>query len=220
MGQGIGGRGLLGIQIRSRGLLPVFLSFIVAGMYAQESAGPVARPKTADAVPSPTSKTTSPELVPVGDPLPRSFRGFRLGMALDELKAALAADEAFAFRGDRDVSLLSVRDQTLIETTGFSFVRRAFFQLKGGSLFLMAFDLDAGMVDHYSVFSELVANYGEPASLDPRESVWLSGNTRVSLERPLTVKYMDRIVLEELASASRVKESRDAVLRKEFLDGF
>lgn len=152
--------------------------------------------------------------------LPREFRGLRLGMSLDELKQALAADELFHFRGDRDVSLLPNRDQTVIETTGFSFIRRAFFQLVDGRLFIMAFTMDQERVDHYSVFSTFSAKHGDPDTLDPRGAVWVSDATRVSIERPLTVKYIDRAVFDELVKESRVVEGREAVLRAEFLNEF
>jgi hypothetical protein len=153
-------------------------------------------------------------------PVPSSYRGFSLGMGLEELKAALTEDKLFAFRGDRDVSLLPRSEQVLVETTGLSFVRRAFFQLRNGKVFMMAFSLDPETVDHYSVFTRLTSEYGEPATLDPREAVWLSPTVRLSVERPLTVKYIDMVVFEELAKASSVKSSTEFELRQEFLNGF
>jgi len=141
-------------------------------------------------------------------------------MELQALKDALASDDLFRFRGDRDVSLLPQGEQILIETTGLSYIRRAFFQIVGGKLFNMAFTLDTGLVDHYSVFTEFTAKYGEPDDLNPREAVWSSGSTRVSIERPLTVKYLDMAVFGELQNQSQVKASKEALLRKEFLDGF
>jgi hypothetical protein len=152
--------------------------------------------------------------------LPRSFRRIFLGMGLDELKEALSGDSYFYFRGDRDVSLLPHRNETLIDTTGFSFIRRAYFQLKDGAVFTMAFSLDPRMVDHYSVFTSFVKKYGEPESLDPRQAVWTSAQTRVSIERPLTVKYIDLGVFNELVNESEVRESSEVYLRQEFLDSF
>lgn len=153
-------------------------------------------------------------------PAPSSFRAFSLGMGLEELKKALAEDELFTFRGDRDVSLLPKSEQVLIETTGLSFIRRAFFQLRDGKVFMMAFSLDPEKVDHYSVFSSLVAEYGEPVTLDPKEAVWTSEAVRLSIERPLTVKYIDKVVFDELARNASVKKSKEFVLREEFLNGF
>jgi hypothetical protein len=163
-----------------------------------------------------------PRPVPVEDPspLPRAFRQLRLGMSLDELKEALAADGLFAFRGDRDVSFLPVKEENLVETTGLSFIRRAFFQLRDGGVFIMAFSLDPAMVDHYSVFTALREKYGDPGSLDPRQAVWENGETRVSIERPLTVKYIDMEVFGRIVDESKAEESSRVFLRQGFLDEF
>jgi hypothetical protein len=154
--------------------------------------------------------------------LPGSFRELSLGMGLEDLKAALQRDELFYFRGDRDVSFLpsAGREQSLIETTGFSFIRRAFFQLREERLFIMAFSLDPSLVDHYSVYTSLVNKYGEPDSLDPRQAVWESETIRLSIERPLTVKYIDLGVFNEIIAESRTGTTRELFQREEFLNGF
>lgn len=171
------------------------------------------------------SGTTTPAgasraTTPAGAALPKTYRAFSLGMSLEDLKKALLADDLFAFRGDRDVSLLPMSEQTLVETTGLSFIKRAFFQLKDGKVFIMAFTLNTDKIDHYSVFTTLVQKYGEPKELNPREAVWLSDTVRLSVERPLTVKYIDLEVFNGIVEASAVKESKEAVLRKEFLNDF
>jgi hypothetical protein len=153
-------------------------------------------------------------------PLPRTFRQLSLGMSLDELKEALAADGLFAFRGDRDVSFLPVKEENLVETTGLSFIRRAFFQLRDGKVFIMAFSLDPNMVDHYSVFTTLREKYGDPGSLNPQQAVWESGGIRVSIERPLTVKYIDTEVFDRIVGESNAEESSRVFLRQRFLDEF
>jgi hypothetical protein len=152
--------------------------------------------------------------------LPRSFRNISLGMGLEELKEALGRDELFRFRGDRDVSFLPSREQSLIETTGLSFIRRAFFQLREGELYIMAFSLDPALIDHYSVYTSFVKKYGEPLFIDPKQAVWETDATRVSIERPLTVKYIDRRIFNAIIAESGTAESRELFLREEFLDGF
>jgi hypothetical protein len=162
------------------------------------------------------------------DPLPRSFRGIFLGMGLEDLKEAIRRDGVYNFREDRDVSFLpSDRDQTLVETQGFSFIRRAFFQLRYGEVFIMSFSLDTSLVDHYSVFTAFVNRYGEPSDLNPREAVWETGETRVSIERPLTVKYIDKYNFdmftrspEEILVGPSADGARELLNRNEFLEGF
>jgi hypothetical protein len=160
--------------------------------------------------------------------LPRLFRNIRLGMSLDDLKTVLQRDGLFNFRGDRDVSFLpssargrgSAGEQNLVETTGSSFIRRAFFQLRQGELFIMAFALDTALVDHYSVFTNFVEKYGAPASLDPKQAVWETETTRIAIERPLTVKYIDMRIFNGIIGESSLVESGEVRRRQEFLDDF
>jgi len=153
-------------------------------------------------------------------PLPRQFRELCLGMGLDNLKEALQKDKLFNFRGDRDVSFLPAREESLVETTGSSFVRRAFFQLRDGTLFIMSFTLDTGLMDHYSMFTNLVEKYGQPSFLDTREALWESDDTLITLERPLTIKYIDKKVFTDIISESALIQSRRVKERQEFLDEF
>jgi hypothetical protein len=155
-----------------------------------------------------------------GGPLPRSYRETSLGMSLEDLKAGLARDAIINFRGDRDVSLLPSREQTLVEITGFSFIRRAFFQLRDGKVFIMAYALNTRLVDYYSVFTTFTEKYGEPFYLDPKQAVWENGETRVSLERPLTVKYIDKTIFNDIINESSLVESAEIRRRQEFLDDF
>jgi hypothetical protein len=159
---------------------------------------------------------------------PRSFRGIFLGMGLTELKDAIRRDGIFYFREDRDVSFLpSDQEQTLVETQGLSFIRRAFFQLRYGAVFIMSFTLDLAQVDHYSVFSSFLSRYGEPTSLNPQEAVWETAETRVSIERPLTIKYIDKQNFEmfkrspdEILVGPSADGARELLNRNEFLEGF
>jgi hypothetical protein len=159
---------------------------------------------------------------------PRTFRGIFLGMGLEALKEAIRSDGIFSFREDRDVSFLpSDREQTLVETQGLSYIRRAFFQLRYGEVFIMSFALDTSLVDHYSVFTSFVNRYGEPISLNPQEAVWETDTTRVSIERPLTVKYIDKYNFEmfkqspeEILVSPSAGGAREMLNRNEFLEGF
>lgn len=152
--------------------------------------------------------------------VPRSFRNIELGMGMDEVKALLAADGVFAYRGDPDVSLLPRPNESLIEVSGLSFVRRAFFQFYEGKLFVMIFALNEKEMDHYSVYTSLSIKYGKPDSLSPSESVWADDATRLSVERPLAVKYIDLAVFNALKTAGTAQQSYEELLRTEFLGGF
>jgi len=181
-----------------------------AGIYAQESRS--STPQTGNSDESASEDEQKP--------LPRQFREISLGMGLDDLKEALKKDKLFNFRGDRDVSFLPAREESLVETTGSSFVKRAFFQLRDGNLFIMSYTLDTVLMDHYSMFTNLVDKYGQPSFLDPKEALWETEETLIVLERPLTIKYIDRKAFDDIISESTLIQSRRVKERKEFLDEF
>jgi hypothetical protein len=168
-------------------------------------------------IPEPERRSLAPENP---EAPPRQFRDLYLGMTLNSLKTALTGDELFSFRGDRDVSFLPIREETLVETTGLSYVKRAYFQLSEGAVYIMSFSLETRFMDHYSVFTSFVRKYGEPVDLSPGEAVWESDDTRVTIERPLTVKYIDMTVLNRLIEESKTNERLELLRREEFLADF
>jgi len=195
--------------MKSGAFLSLFILLLLTPIFAQET--------MEFTIPEPERRSLAPENP---EEVPRQFRGIALGMALDELKTALVADTLFSFRGDRDVSFLPVREETMVETTGLSYIRRAFFQLTQGAVYIMSFSLDTRQMDHYSVFTSFVKKYGEPVELSPGEAVWESETTRVSIERPLTVKYIDKTVFDRLLEESKARDSQDVLRRESFLADF
>jgi len=169
---------------------------------------------------TPSSAMAAPATTAPSDVVPRAFRGIELGMAMDEVKALLTADGIFNYRGEPDVSLLPRPNESLIEVSGLSYIKRAFFQFYEGKLFVMIFALNEKEMDHYSVFTSLSAKYGKPDSLSPSESVWSDASTRMSVERPLAVKYIDLAVFDALKAAGAAQQSYEEILRTEFLGGF
>ena len=73
---------------------------------------------------------------------PLGFAEIEMGMELDRVKELLTRDSQFKFRGDPDVSLLASPNESLIETEGFSFIDRAYFQFHEGKLYTIILALD------------------------------------------------------------------------------
>jgi hypothetical protein len=152
--------------------------------------------------------------------LPNGFRGITLGMGLDEAKAALKADPLFRYRGDPDVSFLPQTSQYLIECEGNAYLKRAYFQFSDGRLFIIILVLDHQRLDHFSLWSALEKKYGQPTGLSPDESVWLSDPVRFSLERPLTVKYIDNTTFSAILSTGGAEKDLDQLSREKFIEQF
>jgi hypothetical protein len=155
-----------------------------------------------------------------GQPLPRAFRGITLGMELEQVKQALSVDPLFRYRGEPDVSFLPQSAQVLIECPGTAWIRRAYFQFVDSRLFIMILVLDTQKIDHYGMFTALSGKYGPPSSLSPQESVWAADDVRFSVERPLTVKYIDAAVFSRIVSQGAAAEDLEKLSREQFIEQF
>ncbi len=151
---------------------------------------------------------------------PVGFAEIEMGMELDRVKELLTRDSQFKFRGDPDVSLLASPNESLIETEGFSFIDRAYFQFHEGKLYTIILALDPERIDHYTMYTTLVGRYGEPTSLDPSEVVWEFDTIRMALERPLSVKYVDTVTFNDILRENAKLESLNALNRDQFLGQF
>ena len=154
----------------------------------------------------------------------KGFGGVELGMSVDEVKKALKANTEFGYSGDRDVSLLPGENRILIETDAlqghrYSFLERCWFQFYNDKLYIITINVNRERMDHYSIFDTLCKKYGNPVSVSPEKSVWKKGNITMSLERPLTLKYLDNETFEELQKKSLVSPSATEYNREEFLKG-
>jgi hypothetical protein len=167
-----------------------------------------------------TADETGDETVTEVQELPRGFRNLSLGMQLDEVKQELIRDTYFLFRGDPDVSMLARPNSTLIECRGFIYIDRAFFQFDEEKLYTIILKLNPNELDFYSVFTQLTEKYGESDYLDPEQVVWKNDSVQLSLERPLSVKYIDLEIFESIRESARVEESVKAASRKDFLEMF
>jgi hypothetical protein len=156
--------------------------------------------------------------------IPNGYGGIALGMTLDEVKSGLLKNSEFGYHGDRDVSLLPGENRILIETDAAaghvdSFLDRCYFQFYNNRLYIIIITVNTERIDHYSVFDTLCRKYGNPSSLSPEKSVWKDSSVTMSLERPLSLKYVDNKVFDELNSKSLVPESGTEITRDMFLEG-
>ena len=157
--------------------------------------------------------------------LPRGFKNIFLGMTLQETKEELLRNPDFGYHGDRDVSLVPGSNQILIETdtsSNFSpsFLTQSWFQFYEDKLYIMTINFNRNKIDYYSIFTTLSKKYGEPTSLDPQKSVWQDKEVTIILEKPLSIKYIDKITYDELSNYSNIAKSAEENVRQMFLDEF
>jgi len=153
-------------------------------------------------------------------PIPRSYHGISLGMSPDEVKTLLLQDPWFNYRGDADVSLLERPRASLIDAGGSLFIKRGLFQFENDALSVILLELNPQTIDWFTVYTTLEGRYGNPADLNPQKAWWEDGKTRLALERPLTVKYLDLSVFEAAIAEDSDRAAWRAKAREEFLDEF
>jgi hypothetical protein len=217
------------LRFSARAAAPIFVLVLCAGLSAPaqttmppaQSPAPAGVQPAAPAAPSPTNAATAQASQPEAKKpaLPDEFRGIKLGMAIEEVQKVLQQDSLFEYRGPEDVSLLPQRNQSLVEASGASFVKRAFFQFYEGKLWVIVVFLNPDKMDHYSIYSTLAAKYGEPTLLNPKEARWEDKNVRMALERPLTLRYMDMAVFARLSEGSDAQAGAVELERRDFLGG-
>jgi hypothetical protein len=152
--------------------------------------------------------------------LSREFYGLNLQDGLDAVKDGLKAHPYFLYRGDPDVSFLPQTTRTVIDCEGRYYVRRGLFQFSGERLYIITLYFNPERLDYFSLFTALTKKYGRPVSLDPSAAVWQDGRTRLSLEKPLTVKFIDQEAFDKLKAEGKTQKSIEEQSRRKFLDSF
>jgi len=150
----------------------------------------------------------------------RTYRNFSLGMKSNEVKDNLRQDDWFSYQGDPDLSLFQRPRASVIDTEGSLFISRGLFQFEEDSLIAIVLELNPKTLDWYTVYSTLEGKYGAPSELSPTRIAWEDTRTRLTMEKPLTVKYLDREAFDAALDEVANRRAWLAHARGEFLDGF
>lgn len=162
-----------------------------------------------------------PESSEPGTPaLARDYRGIALGMSPEEVKQRLSEDSWFNYRGEADVSLLERPRASLIDAGGSLFIHRGLFQFEDNRLCAIVLELNPLTVDWFTVYTTLEERYGTPRDMNPSRSWWEDGETRLALERPLTVKYLDLSVYQAFTEDKEHRKAWREKARQDFLSEF
>lgn len=157
--------------------------------------------------------------------LPRGYQNIKLGMDFDQAKEELLKNSDFGYHGDRDVSLIPGNNQKLIETDadkglGLNFLSQCWFQFYNDELYIITININPEKMDYYSLFTTLCSKYGNPTKLDPIKSTWENDEIIMILEKPLSIKYIQKSTYNDLLNYSNVEKSAVEITRQMFLDEF
>ena len=152
--------------------------------------------------------------------LPSGFMNITLGMDIDSVKKELETNSWFDYRGDPDVSMLMNGKQQLIECRGYSFISKGYFQFYNDRLFIITLVFDLERLDFYTMHSILESKYGKASRIDPNGAYWVSSAVNFHLEKPLSLKYMDKKTLAEISEGRKEIEDKGKRIKEEFLNLF
>lgn len=157
------------------------------------------------------------------EPVPDGYSNIKLGMSLDTAKIELQKNSDFGYHGDRDVSLVPGSNRILIETDatkglGSNFLNKCWFQFSDETLYIITINVNPEKMDYYSIFTTLTEKYGEPTSLNSTSATWKDDSYTMSLEKPLTLKYIDNKKFDSLQNYNKVPLSGTETTRQMFLD--
>lgn len=155
--------------------------------------------------------------------LPRGYKNVELGMSLQDTKDNLVKTSEFGYHGDKDVSLIPGTNKVLIETDAqkghaYGFLTRCFFQFFEDQLFIITININTEKMDYYSVFTTLSQKYGNPTSLNPQSATWKNDDVTMTLEKPLSLKYIDNNLFEQTQNSVNIQNSPTEITREMFLD--
>lgn len=152
--------------------------------------------------------------------IPSGFNDFYFGDSLDLVKDKLKRDSYFAYRGDPDVSMMLAPDRSIIDTAGSGFIKRAYFLFLKEKLYQITLVMNRELIDFYTFQTRFTSKYGNPESLDPTGMIWEDDQYRISLEYPLSIKYIDLAVFNSLLTESKNNRSNEQILRNNFIESF
>ena len=148
------------------------------------------------------------------------FDTFRLGMSLHDLKSALKNNSFFVYSGEPDVTMLARPNTNLIDVPGITYFSRGVFQVVDDKLYSITLELNPDQLDYFAMYTTLTKKYGEPTALDPSSARWESATVRLSLEKPVTVKYIDMAAFLKLQKDGRAGQALQVLARDKFLEKF
>lgn len=157
--------------------------------------------------------------------LPTGYGGVTLGMSLDSAKDALKKNSDFGYRGEKDVRLTPGDEKTLIEcnpqkTMANPFLERCYFQFNDDTLYIITIKINRERMDYFSMFDTLTKKYGNPNSLNPDSATWADDTVTMTLEKPLSIKYIDNNTFNDLEDKAQTQKNGTEKSRDLFLKDF
>lgn len=152
------------------------------------------------------------------EPLQNGYKSYILGMGQDEIEEELSNSSEFNIIREEILSVRMEPDTDIISTEGYGFVTRAYFHFNNEKLFQIYLIIDEQKVGYYPILKTYINKYGNPSSFSPDRAVWENNEVMVILEKPCTLKYVDKKVWDSLLSKDHTTDTVFDKIRRDFID--
>ena len=153
-------------------------------------------------------------------PISRGFDNLQLGMDFLSAQEALTQNSNVQYRGAPDVSMRPGTREPLLRALGRGFVDEVYLQFRNDQLYSLVIVMDEKRIDYFTFFQRFSSDYGNPQRFSPQRSIWEDGQTRLILEKPLIVQYIDIEQFDQILEEHRILDSVQQFSRDLFLDSF
>jgi len=143
--------------------------------------------------------------------LPEGFQDINIGISYKEVTDKLENNDSFLYKKE-DV-IYESRQKNIISTLGKGFIKNAIFQFNEDKLINIILYINDDKIDFYTLKKDFLNKWGNPIQVNPNYNIWEDDTTRIILEKPLTIRYIDLTIFEDDPKEDIIQESKDDFLK-------
>ncbi len=159
--------------------------------------------------------------------LPFGFTNIYLGITFEEATKAISANRYFQAFEEPDIYTVPQGVDRVIlvygsldTRTDYQFIREGYFQFnENDELISINLYLNTDVLDYFTLYQLHEQKYGTPEMLNPQKAEWINADVTISLEKPLTVKYLKNLEAQEVEETLDLASEREK-LYEDFLSSF
>ena len=151
-------------------------------------------------------------------PFPLGFLSIKLNMNKENVIVRLSKESIFDTSDQEKLSFRNEPDKEILKIRGINFIKMAYFHFYNDILFQITLDLDMNKISYYDVLIKLQNKYGKPIKFTPETANWENNTIKLSLQRPVILKYISINISKELLEESKESSNFYKISREKFLN--
>ncbi|QEN03245.1 hypothetical protein EW093_00505 [Thiospirochaeta perfilievii] len=118
------------------------------------------------------------------------------------------------------MSMLLTDNRSIIESKGSVYIDNGYFQFYKDVLYTITLILDTKKIDYHTIYTTFTDKYGKHTSLNPKVVTWQDDRVKITLEKPLTIKYVSLVEFNEILESDTTEKAIQERLREDFINEF